>query len=426
MGGLLALSTARRGLGQQAGLANSLMGTVQGTQDGKSQKVNFILTNKQIAQIFAERPAVRRAYLKHVAPAGRMKDEEFWNLYCKVEYFKLARKGKATENEQEAKDAALFEEDEAEAQASKAEAAAEAAKLMPSINMAAGAADEALRPGWGLAHAGLDTDAVPSHGAGKVSVTAALVRDLNRHAAVVLQGVPDALPEDRAALARAAHARDGGSHAPAAPSVGSTEEDETMLDALTAPAAPATQLLRITDPRRYFDTGADAADPMAPPRRAAQQQPRGAVTWTALTAQIPHIVPPCPVLPGDPAKAALGDVAHVAGRPAQQLGFGAGGGGDVPEAVKRGLKEQVRDARELLKFYWQLVARNTSAAAAKAERVLGALTAVYDRLEAMKAGLAGMARHTASQQLQPLMAALDKALDHAKGGGAGGEAMALG
>ena len=424
---LLSESTARRGLGQQAGLANCLMGTVQGTQDGKSQKVNFVLTNKQIAQIFAERPSVRRAYLKHVAPAGRMRDEEFWNLYCKVEYFKLARKGKPIENEQDAKDAALFEEDEAEAQASKAEAAAVAAKLMPSINMAVRAADEALRPGWGLAHAGLETDAVPTNEAGKVSVTAALVRDLNRHAAVVLQGVPDALPEDRGALARAAHARDGGAHAPAATPMGSAEEDETMLDALTAPAAPPTHLLRITDPRRYFDTsgGVDAADPMAPPRHGAQQQPRGAVAWSALTAQIPHMVPPCPVLPSDLAKAALSDVAHVAGRPAQQLGFGAGGGGDVPEAAKRGLKEQVRDARELLKFYWQLVARNTSAAAAKAEKVLAALTAVYDRLEALKAGLGGPARHTASQQLQPLMAALDKALDHAKGG-AGGEATALG
>ena len=425
---LLSESTARRGLGQQEGLANCLMGTVRGVQDGKTQKVNFFLTNAQVAQIFAERPAVRRAYLKHVAPAGRMTDGEFWNLYCKVEYFKLARRGKPIENEQDAKDAALFEENEADALAAKAEAAAIAAKLTPSINMAAGAADEALRPGWGLAHAGLETDALD---AGRPTATAALVRDLNRHAAVVLQGVPDALPEDRAALARAAQTHGGSSQVTGAGAesvgntpAGNTEEDATMLDALTAPSAPATHLLRITDPARYFDTSGDAgAAPAAASRHGSQQ--RGAVAWAALAAQIPHMVPPCPVLRGDLAKAALSDVAHVVSRPASQLGFGAGGGGDVPEAVTRGLKEQVRDARELLKFYWQLVARNTSAAATKAEKVLAALTGVYDKLEALKAGLSGPARHTASQQLRPLMAALDAALEHAKGR-TGGEPMALG
>ncbi len=43
------------------------------------------------------------------------------------------------------------------------------------------------------------------------------------------------------------------------------------------------------------------------------------------------------------------------------------------------------------------------------EKVLAALTGVYGKLEALKAGLSGPARHTASQQLRPLMAALDAA-----------------
>jgi hypothetical protein len=113
-------ATAKRGLGQRAGIANTLMGAVRGEQDGRSKKVNFNLSKQQVAQIFAERPAVRKAYLKHVLPNGNLTDLQFWTKYCRVEYLKQSRKGVPFTSEQDDADAALFAEDEADLKAAKA------------------------------------------------------------------------------------------------------------------------------------------------------------------------------------------------------------------------------------------------------------------------------------------------------------------
>jgi hypothetical protein len=93
-------------------------------------------------------------------------------------------------------------------------------------------------------------------------------------------------------------------------------------------------------------------------------------------------------------------------------------GGAVPESVAKSLRDEALAANELLKFYWQLApsSSGSSSAAAKLERVRTALTALYDRLENTKSNLPGEIRHLASQQLRPLMASLDAALEHAQRG----------
>jgi transcription initiation factor TFIIH subunit 1 len=418
---LVSAATAKRGLGQRAGIANTLMGAVRGEQDGRSKKVNFNLSKQQVAQIFAERPAVRKAYLKHVLPNGNLTDLQFWTKYCRVEYLKQARKGAPFTSEQDDADAALFAEDEADLKAAKADAMLAAAKLMPSVNVAATAADDVLRPGWGFAHAHHEADAVPSSGGGAgrtptMSSRDVLLRDLNRHAAVVLQGIPDALPGDNAALARTV---------PRGRAAAQDSDDAPMLDDLRAPETAAVQPLRITDPRRYFDGSAGGTAyglsdmPTAPASHTQPQAPRA--SWSALAAQIPGLVPPCPVVPSDLARTALSDVAHAVARPGQANGFEAMGaaGGAVPESVAKSLRDEARAANELLKFYWQLApsSSESSSVAAKLERVRTALTALYDRLENTKSNLPGEIRHLASQQLRPLMASLDAALEHAQRGG---------
>jgi hypothetical protein len=56
---------------------------------------------------------------------------------------------------------------------------------------------------------------------------------------------------------------------------------------------------------------------------------------------------------------------------------------------------------------------NERARSAKSQRVRDALAALYDKLAAQKAALPPAARHAASQQLRPLLQALDAAFEAA-------------
>ncbi|KAI9187454.1 hypothetical protein LWI28_028359 [Acer negundo] len=52
--------------------------------DGRTNKVTFSLTPEIILQIFAEKPAVHRAFLNLVPK--KMTEMEFWTKYCRAEY----------------------------------------------------------------------------------------------------------------------------------------------------------------------------------------------------------------------------------------------------------------------------------------------------------------------------------------------------
>ncbi|KAG0474199.1 hypothetical protein HPP92_016056 [Vanilla planifolia] len=51
--------------------------------DGRSNKVHFNLTAEIIDQIFAEKPAVHRAFLEFVP--NKMSAKDFWKKYCEAD-----------------------------------------------------------------------------------------------------------------------------------------------------------------------------------------------------------------------------------------------------------------------------------------------------------------------------------------------------
>jgi len=421
---LLADATSRRALGQRPGLANALLGEVRGGQDGRSRKVNFSLSGEQIAQIFAEHPAVRSAYLAHV-PTGKLSDVEFWTKYCKSVYFRAARRGAAAESEAEAADAALFAPDE---DALAKDAAQRVTAVAPSLNLAADADDAFAPRERGNAHGGARE--APPRASGPL---AAIVRDINRHAAVVLDGRPDAPEADTGALASAMAARAAAAAAAARAgrSGAAAAEAAVPLPDLRDQAPPQRQELRIQDPRRYFDAAQAGAGERTlgnggglkpgPPQPPLQQQAASLLCAPA------EAVPPAL------AARVLRDLGHAAATAtAASVALGTGVGAApapvdsaVPALTTEEFRAAARAARELLRHFWGGAAPGPGSAppatqqSAKRRRMRDALAAIYDGLGATKDALPAAGRHAAGQQLRPLMAALDAAFEEAERCGMG-------
>lgn len=419
---LLQDATSRRALGQRPGLPNALLSAVRAEQDGRSKKVNFTLSKEQIAQIFAEHSAVRAAYLRHVRPAGALTDLQFWTKYCKVQYFRQARRGGAPENEEEAADLAMFAEDEA---AAAAQAAAAARHVDARFNLAHAAADPGLGRGWGAAR---EDGGRAAGGAPAGGPSARVVRDINRHAAVVLAGCPDALCEDRLQLAqeaarRADAGRPGGRGELTAQELQQAAAESTLED-LVHPVAAHTVELRIQDARRYFEAAAAAGGAATAPEGIPHAQPGGhaAACWAAEARRVGSGRVTCPGVSSSLAHKVLADLGHAAGLAAHSLQGSAAADGGVPAAAQAAFADEARTAKALLRLYWKDAPaagqRHAHQRRAQWDKIRGALSALYDSLEARKAALQPAQRHNAAQQLRPLLAALDATFEHSDAIGA--------
>eukprot|EP00854_Cymbomonas_tetramitiformis_P007648 gene7648-9112_t len=87
----LEAATAKEAVGQRVGISNALMAEVTPTSDGRSNVVKFSLTPEQMHQIFAEKPAVRKAYRDKVPHV--LSEKEFWFKYCRAQYFEKTTQG---------------------------------------------------------------------------------------------------------------------------------------------------------------------------------------------------------------------------------------------------------------------------------------------------------------------------------------------
>nr|CAB3480017.1 unnamed protein product [Digitaria exilis] len=171
------------------------MSDVRPSADGRTNKVTFNLTSEMIHQIFAEKPAVRRAFLDFVPKKARliyiinisaciMTDIEFWRKYCRAEYL-LRTKNTVAATAEAAEDeelAVFLKNDDILAK----EAKLKIKRVDPTLDMAADAGDDYIHlPDHGILRDGsketVDTD---SEWAQRT-----LSQELNRHAAVVLEGI---------------------------------------------------------------------------------------------------------------------------------------------------------------------------------------------------------------------------------------------
>ena len=318
-GHLFADAVFKTGATQMTGISNALDADIKGARSGGptgtlggGDVVTATLSNEKMHRIFAERPAVRAAFLENVP--RNMTEREFWTRFLRSEYFKAARAGAAPQGEQEAADLALF----ARRPETERARAATAKRVSAAVNLAADAGDfgvfgraggaraelgavegEGARGGHGIFRDGAKEPPPPSSavavaaaaggGGGKAAAAkhAAMetLRSLNHHALVVLRGRPDAPVTDARSAALAAEAQEANELLPDELSSkpnehGSAREArdavaaasvalEDLVDATAAP--PKT--LRIDDPSRYFasvaeETTTPVLDSVSKKRRA--------------------------------------------------------------------------------------------------------------------------------------------------------------
>ena len=153
---LLAGAVAKVGANQRTGIDNSEIAGIQGQRAGDGDKVTATLTHEKMHRIFAERPAVRQAFVDNVL-AGKITERDFWTRFLKSEYFKMVRAGAPPQGEEEAADLQLF----SRRPAPEVERRARVLALSKSVNLVADAGD----------YAGQVGTAVASQGAGRVMGT---------------------------------------------------------------------------------------------------------------------------------------------------------------------------------------------------------------------------------------------------------------
>ncbi|KAF9598892.1 hypothetical protein IFM89_032746 [Coptis chinensis] len=71
------------------GFKSAMIADVRPLTDGRSNKVTFNLTPEIIHKIFAEKPTVHKAYLNFVP--RKMSKMDFWTKYCRAEYLLRTR-----------------------------------------------------------------------------------------------------------------------------------------------------------------------------------------------------------------------------------------------------------------------------------------------------------------------------------------------
>ncbi|PWA98955.1 hypothetical protein CTI12_AA013640 [Artemisia annua] len=245
---------ASRRVKQRVGLKSDMTFNVKPSSDGQSNRVTFNLTPEMIHQIFAEKPAVRQAYLNFVP--NKMTERDFWTKYWRAQYLHSARNIVATAAEAaEDEELAVFlKQDPILA----SETRQKIRKVDPTLDMEADEGDDYTHiPGHGLAVENTKDELEAQYEPFKRS----FMQDINRHAAVVLEGrTIDVETADTRTVAEALASSKRVELAKEA-SNGNVNQERldrisrmSEIEDLQAPREPPVAPLCIKDPRDYFDS----------------------------------------------------------------------------------------------------------------------------------------------------------------------------
>lgn len=374
-------STKKR---QRTGIASAMLADVRPVTDGRTNTVTFNLTPEIIAQIFAEKPAVLRAFL-HCVPA-KMKEKDFWTKYCRAEYqFTTKNSAAAAAEAADDEDLAIFVNEDTKLTE---ETRQKIHRVDPTVNMAADDADDytttgchgILRDGGKEMH---DSDA------NLRPTSRTIFKDINRHAAVVLQGrILDVENADARTVATALAAREASQEAIDPDEQRKREEklkQATELNDLQEPTAPAVVPLCIQDPRKYFDVQSAATGEgrllrgtsgRLKPREAAQAMRNQAAELVSM--QTGNLI-----MLQDQATKVLKDLTHHMAAAKAMEGPTAEKSvlAPLPENIRSTIFAHAEGVKELLKHFWGTFPITNQMLLEKAERHKKGIDLLYDKLE---------------------------------------------
>ncbi|KAI3820439.1 hypothetical protein L1987_07986 [Smallanthus sonchifolius] len=408
---------ASRKAKQRVGLKSEMIFNVKPSSDGQSNRVTFNLTPEMIHQIFAEKPAVQQAYLNFVP--NKMTEKDFWTKYWRAQYLHstkniVAAAAEAAEDEELAvflkQDAILASETRRKIR-----------KVDPTLDMEADEGDDYTHiPGHGLASEDIKDELEAQYEPYKRS----FLQDINRHAAVVLEGrtidvetgdtrsVAEALASSkRVELAK--EASDGNAHQERLDRVTRMAE----IEDLQAPCDPPVAPLCIKDPRDYFDSQQVNALNQLPGTRQMKSVLSTSEAYGSLRAYISEIRTvglSDPIVRPEVAFKVFNSLTQNISSSKYQLGKNPHESilDTLPSVTKEELLLHWTSIQELLKHFWSSYPITTSYLYTKVSRLRDAMSQIYPKLQEIKESVQSDSRHQVSLLVQPMLQALDAAFAH--------------
>ncbi|KAH0719683.1 hypothetical protein KY290_004599 [Solanum tuberosum] len=405
---------------QRVALKND-MWSVKPLSDGQTNRVTFNLTPEVIHQIFAEKPAVRQAYLKFVP--GKMSEKEFWTKYSRAEYLHSTKNivAAAAEAAEDEELAVFLKQDDMLV----SEARRKIRRVDPTLDMEADEGDDYMHlPDHGLPQGETKEILEPQYEPFKRSFS----QYLNQHAAVVLRGrVIDVELGDTRSVAeaftrtyqaeQATEVSDENAYRERVKKVSRVAE----IEDLQGPQDPPVALLSIKDPRDYFDSQQANAIKALGDAETGIRQLKFSVSkeeaFCSLKDSISEINSQGliePIISPEVALKVFNGLSQNISSTKYHLGKNPHESvlDQLPSATKNELLLHWTSIQELLKHFWSSYPITTKYFYAKVTRLKDAMSQIYPKLQEIKESVQSDVRHQVSLLVQPMLQALDAAFAH--------------
>ncbi|CAA7015445.1 unnamed protein product [Microthlaspi erraticum] len=400
---------------QQVGLKSMMVSGIKPSTDGRTNRVTFNLTSEIIFQIFAEKPAVRQAFINYVP--SKMTEKDFWTKYFRAEYL-YSTKNTAVAAAEAAEDeqlAVFLKPDEILAR----ETRQKIRRVDPSLDMEADRGEDYSHlKGHGIQRDGTNDVVEPQNGQFKRS----LQQDLNRHSAVVLEGRNiDVDSEDTRlvaeALARAKQVSkaDGESTKDANQERLARMSRAAEMEDLQAPQNFPLAPLSIKDPRDYFES--QQGNVLNEPRGAGSLKRNVHEAYGLLRESIleirttglsyPLIKPEVSLEVFSSLTRTISTAKNIIGKNPRESFLDR-----LPKSTKDEVLHHWTSIQELLRHFWSSYPITTTYLHTKVAKLKEAMSNTYSQLDAMKQSVQTDLRHQVSLLVRPMQQALDAAFQH--------------
>ncbi|EOA39966.1 hypothetical protein CARUB_v10008654mg [Capsella rubella] len=400
---------------QQLGLKSMMVSGIKPSTDGRTNRVTFNLTPEIIFQIFAEKPAVRQAFISYVP--SKMTEKDFWTKYFRAEYL-YSTKNTAVAAAEAAEDeelAVFLKPDEILAR----ETRQKIRRVDPTLDMEADEGDDYTHlMDHGIQRDGTRDVVEPQNEQFKRS----LLQDLNRHAAVVLEGRSiDVDSEDTRIVAEALTRVKQVSKADGETGKDANQERlERMsrvagMEDLQAPQNFPLAPLSIKDPRDYFES--QQGNVLNAPRGTKGLKRNVHEAFGLLKESIveirarglsdPLIKPEVSFEVFSSLTRTISTAKNIIGKNPRESFLDR-----LPKSTKDEVLHHWTSIQELLRHFWSSYPITTTYLHTKVGKLKDAMSNTYSKLEAMKESVQSDLRHQISLLVRPMQQALDAAFQH--------------
>ncbi|WMV48727.1 hypothetical protein MTR67_042112 [Solanum verrucosum] len=375
----------------------------------------------ELVEIFAEKPAVRQAYLKFVP--GKMSEKEFWTKYSRAEYLHSTKNivAAAAEAAEDEELAVFLKQDDMLV----SEARRKIRRVDPTLDMEADEGDDYMHlPDHGLPQGETKEILEPQYEPFKRSFS----QYLNQHAAVVLRGrLIDVELGDTRSVAeaftrtyqaeQATEVSDENAYRERVKKVSRVAE----IEDLQGPRDPPVALLSIKDPRDYFDSQQANAVKALGDAETGIRQLKFSVSkeeaFCSLKDSISEINSQGliePIISPEVALKVFNGLSQNISSTKYHLGKNPHESvlDQLPSATKNELLLHWTSIQELLKHFWSSYPITTKYFYAKVTRLKDAMSQIYPKLQEIKESVQSDVRHQVSLLVQPMLQALDAAFAH--------------